>query len=186
MKSNSVLFWPGRGNNLSNLYYFLFLFKFYSYKIERIPFEYDKEDNPLYLGSKWEIWLRKNTFTWWIGISLGASLAYTFASLLTHSTKPQRLTLINPFASRRVLAAEKGFSMAGQWDFSPIDYESKLNNIEIIVSLFDIKIPMYHSILLYNKSISDNKKLIFIKDNHQVNNYNIQIRLAEYLIFNNN
>jgi len=185
MKSPLILFWPGRGKDPNVLAYFLSLLKAQGYNVITIPFEYDTGISPLSFDSEWKEWCTKNDFSWWIGISLGASLAYTFASLL-ETRKPKRLTLINPFMSREILAKEKGFSLKEQWNFSPIEFDLRLKQIDIVTSVMDEKIPMYHSIQLLNKTISNRKNIIFIDDTHQISNVAAQKELAELLIDNKN
>ena len=177
----SILFWPGREKNANVLAYFLSILK-NIHAIENVSLEYDRGEAPFAPNSEWVTELKKNNHKWWIGISLGASLAYTFASLLNETDKPERLTLINPFASRSELSKEKGFSMNGQWDFSPINSELYIKRIEIVVSVFDEKIPIYHGISLLYKSTSVTKSLIFIDDKHQIQNESAQKELAYVLL----
>jgi hypothetical protein len=147
-----------------------------------IPFEYDTGIAPFSAESELARWCAENYFSWWIGISLGASLAYTFASLLNESKRPERLTIINPFSSREELSKEKGFSMSGQWNFSPIDHNLSLKRIDVVASVMDKKIPMYHGVTLLNKAATDKKNLIFVDDNHQIQNDAAQKELAELLL----
>jgi hypothetical protein len=182
MKLRSILFWPGREKDPRVLSHFLSVLNNNDCSIATIPFEYDIGIPPFNTNSEWQTWFLENNFTWWIGISLGASLAYTLASLLNETQKPERLTLINPFASREILAKEKGFSISGQWNFSPIDYDLNMKYIEMVISVFDKRIPIYHGVSLLNKVTSSGKRLIFINDNHQIQNNKVQKELAELLL----
>jgi hypothetical protein len=186
VKTDSILFWPGRGKSPDVLTRFLSVLNTNAYTIVTIPFEYDTGIPPFTAHSEWETWCAENNFSWWIGISLGASLAYTFASLLNEANRPERLTLINPFASREILAKEKKFSINDQWNFSPIHYDLNLRKIDMVVSVFDKKIPIYHGISLLNKVVSSRKNLIFVDDNHQIQNEAAQKELAELLIVGKN
>jgi hypothetical protein len=170
------------GKSPDTLVHFLSLLNTNAYTVVPVPFEYDTGIPPFATNSEWGMWCAENNFSWWIGISLGASLAYTFASLLNEIKRPKRLTLINPFASRETLAKEKTFSINGQWNFSPIAYALNLKKIDMVISVFDEKIPIYHGVSLLNKAVSDRKSLIFVDDNHQIQNEAAQKELAELLI----
>ena len=73
--------------------------------------------------------------TWWIGISLGASVLWTLSSLV--ESRSIRLTVINPFADRERLSREKGFNLRGQWNFKPIDFQSVAEHIDVVVSIYE-------------------------------------------------
>jgi len=94
----------------------------------------------------------------------------------------QRLTLINPFASRKQLAEERGFSLNGQWDFAPLESGPAISIAEIVISVFDEKIPLQHGIRLLNKIEADKKRVIFVDDNHQIQKSAAQEELAELLL----
>jgi hypothetical protein len=181
VKQESMLFWPGRGKDPDILKSFLSRVHDKGIDIEVIPFNYDAGLPPFSACSEWGEWLREHSVSWWAGISLGASLAWVFASLLDDSVKPQRLTLINPFASRKQLAEERGFSLNGQWDFAPLESKLTISIAEIVISVFDEKIPVQHGIRLLNKIEANVKKVIFVDDNHQIQKSGAQEELAELL-----
>lgn len=181
MKQKSMLFWPGRGKNPDVLNYFLTHIRGKGVAVEVIPFEYDTGSPPFSVDSAWSAWLREYPVPWWAGISLGASLAWLFASLPDDSIKPKRITLINPFASRKQLAEEKRFPLDGQWDFSPVDHGVTLHAAEVVISVFDEKIPAHHGIRLLNRLNAEAKRVIFVNDNHQIQNRDVQEELAGVL-----
>jgi esterase/lipase len=180
--STKILFWPGLGKDLTILSCFLANFREKGYDITVVPFEYDFDIMPFYKNSDWCDWLEENAFDWWIGISLGASLSYTMATFVNEKRSPIRITAINPFSSREILSKEKSFSLQGQWNFSPISYDLKIQSIDAVVSLYDEKIPMYHGISLLNHTISPKKNLIFVNDSHQIQNDTAQSELVSNLL----
>lgn len=177
MKNNKILYWPGRGQGLKVLKYFRNELLQNGFSIDVIDVEYDRgELNPL----NWTK-VKENDCNWWIGISLGASLLYYALNYVDDLYKPTRITLINPFSSRKNLSNEMGFDLTNQWDFSPIENIVNVDQIELVSSVFDVKIPMYHGINLLNKTISSNKKLIFIDEKHTIDLKEAQIELAQLL-----
>lgn len=167
-----ILYWPEMGQNIDILKYFREEFT-NEYKIEIIDFKYD-------IGKlkpqEWNIIHSK--YDWWIGISLGASLAYYSYNYVTEKSRPYRLILINPFSSRKILSNEKNFDMTEQWDFSPKKTEINVEKIDLVSSIFDTKIPIYHGIELLNKANSNDKSIIFVDSNHTIENKEAQIQLA--------
>lgn len=177
MKNNRILYWPGRGQDLKVLKYFRNELLQNGFLIDVIDVEYDiGELNPLNWAK-----VKENNCDWWIGISLGASLLYYALNYVDDLCKPTRITLINPFCSRKNLSNEIGFDLTNQWDFSPIENTVNVDQIELVSSVFDVKIPMYHGINLLNKTISSNKKLIFIDEKHTIDLKEAQIELAQLL-----
>lgn len=177
MENNKILYWPGRGQNLEVLKYFRNELLQNGFLIDVIDIEYDNSElNPL----NWNK-VKENDCSWWIGISLGASLLYHALSYIDDLYKPTRITLINPFYSRKKLSDEKGFDLRGQWEFSPIENTINVRQIELVSSVFDKKVPMYHGIKLLNKTISNDKKIIFIDAEHTINLKEAQNELAKVL-----
>jgi hypothetical protein len=170
------------GKDMSVLTYFRQSLCRYGYEIVVFPFEYDNGEDPFRPNSEYLEWLDNHYFVWWIGISLGASFSYVLASKSIDIAKPHRLTLINPFCSREVLAKERDFSLANQWDFSPIKWSVSLYRIDFVLSLYDEKIPMYHGLRLYCKSNAEIKELKIVKDNHIIHIKENQEKLVEYLL----
>ena len=171
-----ILYWPGRGQDIEILKVLRNeLSK--KYIIEVVDFKYDVgELNP-------NIWkILKNKFDWWIGISLGASLLYYTYNFIEERSRPTRLTIINPFSSRKKLSEEKKFDLSQQWNFSPKQQQIKVDKIELISSVYDSKIPIYHGIELINSTNSKDKKIMFVNSNHTIDNVNAQIELSKILL----
>ena len=137
-----MLFWKGRGTPDGILESFLTEASKY-YEITSVPFRYDVGDPPFYDKSEWANWLKSNQFDHWCGLSLGASLMYVMASVCSECC-PHTLTMINPFFSRKILSDERGFSMIGQWDMELKDYLPAPKRLNIVLSVYDTKIPMWH------------------------------------------
>lgn len=175
---NKVLYWPGRGQNLDILSDFRRSLEACGAEIECIGFSYDC--GPLSPQTWTEV--RDNHAEWWIGLSLGASLACY--SLLFASVKPKRLTLINPFFSREQLSSEKHFSLDGQWKFS-LNGINEFVDLEIVVSIHDDKIPLHHSFDILRQNSFSNAKMIFVDDNHTIDDSLAQRELASVLLGRN-
>lgn len=179
MKKNKILYWPGRGQNLDILQDFRKNLEENGFELEYIDVNYDEGSlNP------W-IWkqIAENDADWWIGISLGASLLY-YSMKFTDKNKPSRITLINPFSSREVLSQEKNFNLENQWNFAPIDYVEEVDNLDMVLSINDTRIPMYHGVELLYNTICKNKQIIFINETHTIDNENAQEELARALVNN--
>lgn len=178
MIDNEILYWPGRGQDFEILKHFRKELKTNGYQFSNINIKYDENE---LCPNTWKQ-VTQNTADWWIGISLGASLLYYSLQYVEKCNRPKRITLINPFYSRTILSKEKGFSMENQWDFNPIDYKCKIENIDMVLSINDNKIPTYHGIKLLNNTISKNKKIIFVNEGHTIEDKNAQIKMAKTLI----
>lgn len=176
MIKNKILYWPGRGQSLDVLKDFRKNLEKKGFKFEFIDIKYDEGILNPYTWKQ----VIKNDADWWIGISLGASLLY-YSINFADENKPSRITLINPFFSREVLSKEKNFDLKNQWKFAPIDYTEKVNNFDMVLSINDTKIPMYHGIKILNNTICDNKQIIFINESHTIDNKNAQNELARAL-----
>lgn len=174
-----ILFWAGRGQDLKILENFRKQLIKSGFQIDYINIRYDEGE---LLPNKWKQVLY-NDSDWWIGISLGAALVY-YSANFAEGYKPKRITLINPFSSRKILSEEKGFDLSNQWLFSPKDCTLKIDNMDVVLSTYDTKIPMYHGIELLNKTICNNKKIVFVDSNHTIDDINAQIELADILIEN--
>lgn len=171
-----ILFWPGVGKSPGVLRVFLEELAL-SHEVCVFPFEYDCGEIPFCRDSLWYRWLEQNNFSWWCGLSLGASLALVMSSLCP----PERLTMINPFSSRKILSREKGFPLAAQWDFSPDEYFAEVKTAEAVLSVYDEKIPIWHGVKLLNHVRANSKRLIFIDGNHCIDDICAQTELAEIL-----
>ena len=171
-----ILYAPGMGKDLNILSEFRrTLQKFCEVEIFAAPYD-SGELNPVAMKQVVE-----NDCDWWIGLSLGASLLYYSAAFCPKKFLPQRLTVINPFSCRKKLAAERNFSLDGQWIFSPEKVEVDVEILDAAISLNDISIPIYHGIKLLNLAKSATKNLVFVDANHQITDRRAQIELAEVL-----
>lgn len=180
MIKNKILYWPGRGQNLDILRDFRRTLEEKGFQLDLIDIKYDEG---ILSPDTWKQ-VVQNDAVWWIGISLGASLLY-YSMKYTNRNKPNRITLINPFSSREVLSKEKNFNLENQWNFTPIDYAEKVNNLDLVLSINDTRVPMYHGVKILNNTICDNKQIIFINESHTIDNKNAQIELAIALEDNN-
>ena len=171
---NKVLFWPGRGQNLGILSSFQRCLEAHNVEIEYVSFKYDEGQlNP----QNWSQ-VCGNDAEWWIGLSLGASLACY--SLPFAARKPKRLTLINPFSSRELLSLEKQFSLAGQWKFALNGIRENVD-LDIVRSVFDDKIPLHHSFDIVKNNRFRNVSMIFVNGNHTIDERLAQEELADVL-----
>jgi hypothetical protein len=176
MNKNKILYWPGRGQNLDILKDFRKELETQGFKIECININYDEGVLHPYTWKQ----VVQNESNWWIGISLGASLLY-YSMQFAGKIKPNRITLINPFSSREELSKERKFSLENQWNFAPIDYMEKVDNLDMVLSINDTKIPMYHGVKILNNTICENKQIIFINESHTIDNGDAQNELARVL-----
>ena len=176
--NNKILYWPGMGQNLDILKYFRNELILNGYEINTITFKYDYDRlNP----KNWNE-IINNQANWWIGISLGASLLYYSYNFVKITNRPLRISMINPFSSREKLSSEKGFDLFNQWNFSPKNEKCNINEIDLVSSLYDSKIPMYHGIELWNNTVSKHKNLIFVSEEHTITSIDVQKELANVLL----
>ena len=176
MIKNKILYWPGRGQDLHILKEFRDTLTKQGYILDNINIMYDAgELKP----NSWEQ-VKNNTSDWWIGISLGASLLY-YSIQFMKNNKPNRITLINPFCSREILSKEKKFSLNNQWNFTPINKKVRINYLDMILSVNDEKIPLYHGIKILNNTVCENKQIIFVDETHVISDKYAQSEMAEIL-----
>ena len=174
---NKILFWPGIGQDNNILKTLKKTLYNYGYEIENINIKYDKKDlNP----SNWKQ-VMENNASWWLGISLGASLLYYAYSFIPKENRPTRITLINPFSSRIVLSKEKNFDINKYWNFSPIEFPCFVKNFELILSTYDTNISPYHGLALINNTNANYKTIISITSDHVISNLSIQKYIARVL-----
>lgn len=179
----NILFFPGIHRLENELKYFFTLtkqVKHISHFIYPLPYDVGV------LSSKpFEEWLNKNQAipSWWIGLSLGASLAWYFAATIKEEFLPKRLTLVNPFSNRRELAQFKGFSMENQWDLNleNIDIPSSIN-VSAIISSRDTKIPLFCKQRLLDKIPKSSQR--FIDTDHCLSDKSAQLSMFNYLFDN--
>jgi len=175
MAVKNILYAPGMGQDYRILQEFRNELETMGYTFSYIDFLYDEGSfNPKSYDC-----IINNTSEWWIGISLGASVLYYMYNFAKN--KPERITIINPFSDRRVLANEKGFDISTQWDFSPKSIDISVKHIDLVTSVYDQSISMYHGIELINKADADTKNIIYVDADHQINSIKAQIELAQCL-----
>lgn len=171
-----ILYWPGMGQSIDILKKFKEeLSK--GNNLDIIDFKYDVNE---LIPNHWNI--LKKQYDWWVGISLGASLLYYSYNFVEIDKRPERLIIINPFSSREVLSKEKGFDLSKQWNFSPKEQRIDVGEIDLVTSIYDDKIPSYHGVELLNNAKSKNKKIIFVKSGHAIEDEDAQIELANLLL----
>lgn len=175
---SKILYWPGMGQNLEILKKFREELVKKENKVYVVDFQYD---NNILNPNKWNI-INENDFDWWIGLSLGASLLYYSYEFVPSKLRPKRITIINPFSSREMLARERKFSLEKQWRFSPIKSTLKVNTVDLVRSIQDEKIPSHHGFELLNHAIANEKNIILVNENHTIDNYDAQVELAKVLI----
>ncbi len=173
---NSILYAPGLNNDLAVLQ------QFRQYLSELVPLKIlnVKYDNGEFAPSRYTD-IVNNDSDWWIGISLGASFLYYVYDMAV--VKPKRMTLINPFSSRRRLSIEKNFDMSGQWAIEPEAKVCNLRAIDVVISLYDYSVPIYHGLELLNKTEARRKTLVCVNSGHQIPELSRQKELA-CLLFN--
>ena len=174
-ENRHILYAPGRGCDLSVLTDFRKELALRGFVLHLLPFSCDEgEFRAAELMAK-----IPPECSWWIGISLGASVLWQLSAL--PDAMPQRLTVINPFADRERLAKEKGFSLRGQWIFKPLDYCPRAGHIDVVISLHDQSIGAHHGLELLSAAQPAVKNLIIVKADHQINDSAAQRQLAGLL-----
>ena len=141
MKKLTVLYFPGIHRLPNELeHFFLLLKEKTGASIYISPIQYD---TGIFTLTPFYDWLNSIPRPdWWIGLSLGASLAWMAAAECPEMLRPARLTLLNPFANRKILAETAGFSMSNQWDLVPEQVEVPPGiKTDAVISRQDSKIP---------------------------------------------
>jgi hypothetical protein len=183
--SRRILYWPGMGRSPLELFDFYRRMEDNGYSIDIMPYEYDvgeKPHNPESCIYQWAENLSETDADWWIGLSLGASVAYLVASAISAESIPKRITLINPFADRAQLAWEKNFSLVGQWLLSPVNHNLYVPIVDIVLSLNDDRIPTEHGKQLLPMITATELRVIMLNADHAVSGYSAQLYLADILL----
>ena len=141
----AILYFPGIHRLPEELRDFFELLQAHTGRqVHTCPVPYDTGE---FTSRPFEQWLRQfsDSQPWWVGLSLGASVAWLLAASVPESLRPQRLILVNPFADRCKLAQTMGFSMRNQWDLSPEQTALPASmDVDLVISLLDTKIPLSH------------------------------------------
>jgi len=120
---------------------------------------------------------------WWIGLSLGASVAHIVCSTICEEKRPMRLTLINPFADRVELSAIRGFPMGDQWHLRPDKYALPPETVaDVVLSLRDERIPSEQGLRLHSQWGAQRSRVIWTDADHVISDSNEQQRLAKLLL----
>ncbi len=183
--SGRILYWPGMGRSPLELFDFHRRMEDNGYSIDIMPHKYDvgeTPDNPESSIYQWTNNLAKTGADWWIGLSLGASVAYLVASAISAKAIPKRITLINPFADRVQLAWEKNFSLVGQWLLSPVNHYLHVPIVDIVLSLNDDRIPIEHGKRLLPMITASELRVVMLNADHAVTASSAQLELADVLL----
>ena len=183
--NRKILYWPGIGRSPLELFDFYRSMEDNGYSIAIMPYEYDVGEKPHNPESFIYQWANNQSNTgadWWIGLSLGASVAYLVASAISAESIPKRITLINPFADRAQLAWEKGFSLVGQWLLSPLNHGLYVPIVDIVLSLNDDRIPIEHGKQLLSMITATELRVIMLNADHAVSCCSAQLYLADMLL----
>ncbi len=179
----NILFFPGihrRDDELKTFFTLAKRYKHISYSVYPLP--YDTGNLTI---KPFEEWLNSNQTipSWWIGLSLGACLAWYSASTIQEDLLPKRLTIVNPFSNRRALAQLRGFSMDNQWDLNLENANIPASvNVSAIISLHDAKIPLCCKRALLNKMPI--RSQFFIDADHSLSENFAQHSMFNYLLNN--
>jgi hypothetical protein len=129
-------------------------------------------------------WLNNQpAFSWWIGLSLGASVAHVSAATVTPEKRPGRLTVLNPIADRVKLAQERGFSLEDKWPLVPRRVMVRgVKMVDIVVSKRDEKVPPDHWQSLLGCYPDSNVHLFEPETGHEISDVLVQQELAACLL----
>jgi hypothetical protein len=102
-----LLYWPGRRRRPDELSTLLHRLLASGWQPTRIELVYDMGPPPPDPGFPLPREIddsHTQSRRWWLGLNLGAAVAFILSSHVKPGQRPQRLTLINPFADRGRLA----------------------------------------------------------------------------------
>ena len=185
ISNKSILYWQGRARSNSELFKFHQVLKHHDFLTEIMPINYDiglLPNNPESSIYQWIHNQTKKTYDWWIGLSLGASVAYMVASSAMTCSAPKRITLINPFSNREMLANEKGFSLNQQWAINPANYRLHVSTVDIVLSVNDDRIPIKHGQLLLPMITAKELRVILLDADHIISKTKAQSDIANFLL----
>lgn len=179
-----VLYWPGLKRNPSELEHLWPLLKAASVKARWLEPDYDVGPIPGEPDSPVIQWLNKQTaYSWWIGLSLGASVAHISAATVAPIRRPCRLTLINPIADRIALSYQNGFSLDQRWRIIPHTIiVPGIAVVDIVVSKFDERVPPEHGRSMLACYPDSRVRFIELESGHTVDEYSVQRDLSGLLL----
>lgn len=180
-----ILFWPGIHRKQDELLYLRnILSELNNNQVNIMQSKYDLGSMP---SSKESVFIneieREPTYKWWIGLSLGAAVAYVSACTVSLDKRPSRLTLINTFHDRLKLSKRMKFSMDKQWPLIPQNSALDSNiHVDLVISDEDKKMPPEFGLKMLESLSTNNVKLIKIKADHQISSPEYQVKLATVLL----
>lgn len=182
-KNASVLYWPGVRRDPAELALVWEALQLAGLNRIFMDVEYDKGLSPELDYSAFKTFIRSiNASNWWIGLSLGGSVAHVIAAQ-DASIAPQRLTLINPVANRETLSRLANFSLKGLWPLAAENFQVvAVSQVDFVVSKQDRRVPNCHAYRL--AECYPNARLRFIELNcdHAISDQSSQKELASLLI----
>ena len=184
-KQSRILYWPGMHRNSEELLDTLeTVTKQSKSSLHWLKEPYDIGVLPNNRASDIHRFIEKETtFNWWIGLSLGAAVAFIVAASVSKSKRPKRITLINIFHDRKDLAKHKSFSLDDQWPLRPLDFiiNSEIK-VDLVVSKKDEKIPPSYSLNMMAVLNKYQINLIELDADHQISSLSTQKCLAKLLL----
>jgi len=183
----SLLYWPGMRREPGELDVMLCRLRQCGWTIRTLAASYDIGPPP----SSGQSTLYSDTnallgCAWWIGLSLGASVACAALPHVPTLARPRRLTMINPFINRQDLAEERGFDVTGQWQIE-IDVNTLPQDLQldIVISEDDDRIPPNHGLSIHalaTEVLINEPALIRVQGNHRLDGTDLQQLVAARLL----
>jgi hypothetical protein len=141
--SKSILYWPGIRRSSSELSTVWQELGSAGYQVTWLDVLYDRGAPPDSPSGPVAQWLaQRPRAEWWIGLSLGASVAHIAASTSPLWLRPQRLTLINPIANRKKLAKMRGLTLDQGWPLIAEQFTVHgIQEVDLVLSTLDTQVP---------------------------------------------
>jgi hypothetical protein len=180
----SVLYWPGMRRSPSE---FATLWQGLSgagFAVSWVDVPYDcgpPPDSPISAVARWLA--QRPLAEWWIGLSLGASVAHVAAATAAAGRCPRRLTLINPIADRVKLAEERGFSLEGRWPLLAEQFPVfGVAAVDLILSTHDMRVPPEQGRSLVKCYPASSVRVVEVATGHAFEDVAIQRSLLSSLL----
>lgn len=183
----NLLYWPGMRRRQSDLAVLLEGIQNSGWAISTVVTPYDTGPPP---SSPLSTMLTDTAVvsgcSWWLGLSLGASVAFAVLPQVSPKRQPNRLTMINPFMDRQLLAQQRGFDMSSQWRISlNVQLLPPRLQLDIVVSDDDDRVPPNHGVSLHREAgtvLCSKPNLIRVPGSHVLEGNDLQRRLASELL----